>query len=108
MPPGSIGQPAHFVYTRLHISHGGRTVMLNKYKHVKPRRNVWVAVRYDGKYWAGEYRQYGNTFVATLKQAYLWGSLSACECAIRNTHYNTAKYRDDTLTATKIRYDDTL
>ena len=82
--------------------------MILKYRHVKQRRTVWAAVRFDGKYWAGEYRQYGNTFVANLKQAYLWGSLSACECAIRNTHYNTARHTVDTLTATKIRYEDTL
>ena len=48
---------------------------------------VWVAVRSDGKYWAGEYRWHGKTFVSSLKTAYKWGTLSACECGIRSADF---------------------
>lgn len=82
--------------------------MLKKNRPVKQRRTVWVAIRYDGKYWRGEYHQFGNTFVNDIRAAYLWGSLSACLCAISNTHYNQARHTVDTLEAADVRYKDTL
>jgi hypothetical protein len=46
------------------------------------RERIWVAVRNDGKYWAGEYKWQGRTFVPHLKGAYKWGTESACRCAV--------------------------
>ena len=52
------------------------------------RDSAWVAIRNDGKYWAGEYKWHGRTFVTGLNTAYKWGSLSACECAIRSADFS--------------------
>jgi hypothetical protein len=46
------------------------------------RRTVWVAVRKDGKCWAGEWRWRGNTFTEHWRFTYRWGSERACRAAI--------------------------
>lgn len=53
------------------------------YKNGKVRRHsVWVAVRRDGKCWAGEWRWRGITFTEHWRYTYRWGSERACRAAI--------------------------
>ena len=69
---------------------------------------VWIAERYDGRYWAGEYKWHGATFVRDPKYAYRWGSQSACRCAVSATEWNTASYTVDTVLPVEVNYADLL
>ena len=69
---------------------------------------MWVAQRHDGRYWAGEYKWHGTTFVRDLHAAYGWGSRSACECAIRSTEWNTANFTVDTVLPVRVNYSDLI
>jgi hypothetical protein len=57
------------------------TVLRQHFRKPEPRI-AWVAVRNDGKYWAGEYRWQGRTFSSHPHLAYRWGTESACRAAI--------------------------
>jgi hypothetical protein len=56
---------------------------------------TYVAMRSDGKYWAGPYRWQGRTFTVHRRYIFRWGTKRSCNAAIYGSGFS------DTVTAVR-------